>query len=199
MKRRGFWEVRSKDAPEKWRFSVDVARAWEEAVDAAHTPHTRKVKLRSAMIMSPDPGGIFDTLLRLVRLGLGGKAGSGRQYVSWIHEADFVRALEWLIAHDIDGPVNLSSPQPLPYAEFMRILRNAWGVPVGLPATKWMLDVGTFLLRTETELVLKSRRVVPGRLEESGFSFQYPKWSEAAKELCNRRREGGADGSSGSH
>ena len=159
-------------------------KLWEEAVDAAHTPHTRKVKLRSAMIMSPDPGGIFDTLLRLVRLGLGGKAGR-RAAVRLIdsRSGDFVRAVEWLIAHELEGPVNLSSPQPLPYAEFMRTLRQAWGVPAGLPATKWMLDVGTFLLRTETELVLKSRRVVPGRLEEGKFSFQYPEWSEAAKEV----------------
>ena len=182
-------------APEKWRFSVEVAKAWEQAVDDAPTPATRKVKLRSAMIMSPDAGGIFDTLLRLVRLGLGGPAGNGRQYVSWIHEMDFVEALYWLTEHPLEGVVNLSSPNPLPYTDFMKTLRTAWGMPVGLPATEWMLAVGTFLLRTETELVLKSRRVVPTRLQESGFSFEYPDWRAAAENLCRRWREARGAGS----
>lgn len=175
------------DAPESWRFSIDVARAWEAEVDAADTPHTRKVKLRSAMVMSPDAGGIFDTLLRLVRLRLGGRAGSGRQYLSWIHDADFVRAIHWLIDRDdIDGAVNIASPNPLPYSEFMRALRRAAGVRLGLPATEWMLEVGTFLMRTETELVLKSRRVVPGRLLRSDFDFRYPEWEAAARDLVAR-------------
>jgi len=175
------------DAPASWRFSIDVARAWEAEVDAADTLETRKVKLRSAMIMSPDSGGIFDTLLRLVRLRLGGRAGSGRQYVSWIHDADFVRALHWLIGReDLDGAVNIASPNPLPYADFMRTLRRAAGVRLGLPATTWMLEIGTFLMRTETELVLKSRRVVPGRLLDSGFEFRYPDWAGAARDLVTR-------------
>lgn len=178
------------DAPDKWAYSIEVAKAWEAALDEAKTPQTRKLKLRSAMIMSPDPGGIFATLLGLVRLGLGGKAGDGRQYVSWIHETDFINALNWLIKEgSLEGVVNLSSPNPLPYSDFMKALRKSWGVPVGLPATKWMLELGTFLLRTETELVLKSRRVVPTRLQESGFSFQFPEWSGAAHDLCRRWRE----------
>ena len=191
------------DAPDAWRFSIDVATAWERALDEAATPHTRKVKLRSAMVMSPDRGGIFDTLLRLVRFGLGGAAGSGRQYVSWIHDQDFVRAVSWLIEHgEVDGPVNLAAPHPLPNAEFMRALRRAWGVPFGLPAAEWMLEVGAVFLRTETELVLKSRRVVPGRLLESGFAFRFPGWAEAAADLCRRwrelhRKEGGRDGVAG--
>lgn len=177
------------NAPEKWRFSIEVAKAWERAVDEAHTPNTRKIKLRSAMIMSPDRSGIFDTLLRLVRFGLGGKAGNGKQYVSWIHEKDFVAAIHWLIEHDsFEGVVNLSSPHPLPFAEFMKVLRESWGMPIGLPATRWMLELGTLLLRTETELVLKSRRVVPKRLEQGGFQFHYPEWSEASKELIKRWR-----------
>jgi NAD dependent epimerase/dehydratase family enzyme len=177
------------DAPASWRFSIEVATAWERALDEAATPRTRKVKLRSAVIMSPDRGGIFDTLLGLVRRGLGGSAAGGRQYVSWIHEADFVRAIHWLIEHDdVDGAVNLSAPEPLPNAEFMRILREAWGTRVGLPAAKWMLAVGARLMRTETELVLKSRRVVPGRLLDAGFTFEYPAWREAARELVVRWR-----------
>jgi uncharacterized protein (TIGR01777 family) len=177
------------DAPAAWRFSIDVATAWERALDEAPTPRTRKVKLRISMLMSPDPGGVFDTLLTLVRRGLGGTAGHGRQYVSWIHEADFIRAVSWIIEREhLDGAVNLASPNPLPNKEFMAALRQAWGVPFGLPATKWMLEIGAVFLRTETELILKSRRVVPGRLLEDGFSFRYPEWPAAAKELCERWR-----------
>jgi uncharacterized protein len=175
------------DSPDTWRFSIDVATAWERALNQTNTPKTRKVLLRSAMTMSTDHGGVFDVLLRLVRFGLGGKVGDGRQFVSWIHEQDFVSAVEWLIDHDdFSGPVNLSSPNPLPYSEFMSALRSARGVPVGLPATKWMLEIGTFLLRTESELVLKSRRVVPTRLLDSGFRFRFPTWPEAARDLCRR-------------
>jgi uncharacterized protein (TIGR01777 family) len=175
--------------PDTWRFSIDVARAWENELDAAVVPGTRKVAMRSAMVMSPDPGGIFDTLLSLVRFGLGGQAGDGRQYMSWVHDVDFVRAVYWLIDHEeLDGAVNIAAPDPLPNAEFMRVLRRAWGMPAGLPATAWMLEIGTWLLRTETELILKSRRVVSARLPASGFSFDYPDWPAAAADLCRRAR-----------
>lgn len=180
------------DAPNTWRFSIDVARAWEAAAAEARIPGTRQVVMRSAMIMSPEPGGLFDTLHRLVRLGLGGRAGDGRQYVSWIHHHDFVRAVRWLIERDeLSGPVNVASPDPLPNGDFIRTLRAAAGVPVGLPATTWMLEVGALLMRTETELILKSRRVVPGRLLESGFAFDLPVWRDAARELCARRDRAG--------
>jgi uncharacterized protein len=175
------------NSPDTWRFSIDVATAWERALNEVDTPGTRKVLLRSAMTMSPDRGGIFDVLLRLVRFGLGGNAGDGRQFVSWIHDQDFVAAVQWLIDHEnISGPVNLASPNPLPYSEFMRTLRSEMGMPFGLPASKWMVEIGTFLLRTESELVLKSRRVIPTRLMESGFEFKYPIWRDAAKDLCAR-------------
>ena len=175
------------DAPSAWQFSIEVARAWERAANDANTPRTRKVLMRSAMIMSPDRGSIFDVLLRLVRFGLGGRVGDGRQYVSWIHDQDFLRAVFWLIERDdLAGVVNLAAPNPVPYAEFVRILRTAWGIPFGLPATKWMLEIGTFVLQTESELVLKSRRVIPGRLPQSGFAFQFPSWVEAAGDLCKR-------------
>lgn len=178
------------DAPATWRFSIEVARAWEQTLAEANTPKTRKVAMRSAMTMSPDRGGIFDVLLRLVRFGLGGRAGDGRQYVSWIHDGDFIAAVQWLMAHDeVDGAVNLAAPHPLPFTEFMRTLRRAWGARIGLPATRWMLAVGAFFMRTETELVLKSRRVVPGRLLQAGFSFQFPSWDAAAVDLCLRWRQ----------
>ena len=176
--------------PETWRFSIDVATSWERALDEAATPGTRKVKLRSAMTMSPDRGGVFDTLLRLVRFGLGGRAGDGRQFVSWIHEEDFIRAIYWLIERDeVDGAVNLAAPEPLPNAEFMRALREAWGISFGLPASEWMLEIGARVIRTETELILKSRRVIPARLLRAGFQFHFPNWPSAAKELCARWRE----------
>jgi hypothetical protein len=173
--------------PDTWRFSIDVANAWEQAATEAVLPHTRRVLLRTAMTMSPDRGGVFDVLLRLVRWRLGGQNGNGRQFVSWIHAADFLRAIHWLIAHDeLEGPVNLASPNPLPNREFMRTLRIAWGTRLGLPATRWMLELGGVFLRTETELILKSRRVVPTRLLESGFIFQFPTWAEAATDLCRQ-------------
>jgi len=172
------------DAPPKWKFSIDVATGWEAAFFDAETPNTRKLALRSAMIMSPDRGGIFDTLLRLVRFGFGGTAGSGKQFISWIHNADFASALEFLIAHDqLEGAVNISSPNPLPNREFMKALRQAWETPIGLPAAKWMLEVGSIVLHTETELVLKSRRVIPSRLLKAGFHFRFPEWHTAARDL----------------
>ena len=182
-------------APDTWRFSIEVARAWERALEEAVTPHTRKVMLRSAMTMSPDAGGVFATLLGLVRRGLGGRAGDGRQYVSWIHEEDFVRAIRWLIGReDIAGAVNLAAPEPLPNAAFMRVLREAWGMPFGLAAPEWLLEIGVRLLRTESELILKSRRVIPARLLRSGFTFHFPAWPEAARDLCQRWRSGSRQG-----
>jgi uncharacterized protein (TIGR01777 family) len=175
------------DAPGGWRFSIEVATAWEKALDEIPLLGTRKVKMRSAVIMSPDRGGIFDTLLALVRRGLGGASGDGRQYISWIHEVDFIRAVYFLIEHnDVDGVVNLASPNPVPNREFMASLRQAWGTKIGLPAAEWMLGIGAVFLRTETELILKSRRVIPGRLLREGFSFTYPEWANAAHELCER-------------
>jgi len=176
------------DAPDTWRFSIDVATAWEKALGAVETPRTRKVAMRSAMTMSPDRGGVFDTLLGLVRRGLGGLAGDGRQFVSWIHDQDFIRAVEFLIEGDLSGPVNLAAPEPLPNADFMRALCEAWCVRFGLRASRLMIELGSWALRTESELVLKSRRVVPGQLLEAGFVFKFPAWPEAARDLCRRWR-----------
>ncbi len=176
-------------APDTWNFSIEVARAWEAAFNETPTPRTRKVALRSAMTFSPDKGGVFDVFLSLVRNDLGGTVGSGRQYVSWIHDADYIRAIEFLIANDsLSGPVNLASPNPLPNSEFQRALREAWGTRIGLPTTQWMVEIGTFVMRTESELVLKSRRVIPTRLLQAGFKFEHPTWSEAARELVCRWR-----------
>ena len=111
----------------------------------------------------------------------------GRQFVSWIHEVDFCRAIDWLFAHnDISGPVNVVAPEPITNHAMMAEFRRACGVRVGLPATAWMLEVGTFCLRTETELVIKSRRAVPKRLQDAGFEFRYPTLGPAIKELNAR-------------
>jgi uncharacterized protein len=180
------------NAPDTWRFSIEVATSWERALKEAPTPNTRKVLMRSAIVMHPDYGAPFNILLRLVRFGLGGQAGDGRQYVSWIHEEDFVRAVLWLIEHEeLEGAINIAAPNPLTNAEFMRALRAAWSVPFGLPAFEWMLEVGAFVLNSETELILKSRRVVPMRLLRSGFTFQFPTWPDAARDLCARVRANG--------
>ena len=180
--------------PAYWGFSVNIAKRWEATLAAAATPRTRKVALRSAMVMSPDREGIFDVMSTLVKRGLGGTAGSGKQFVSWIHDGDFVRAIDLLIAReDLEGALNLAAPTPLPYSDFMRAMRRAWGTPVGLPAMKWMLEVGAFFMRTDTELVLKSRRVIPGRLLGAGFAFDQPEWPAAARDLVRRwRGQGGA-------
>ena len=179
------------NAPDTWRFSINVAKAWESAVtESGPLPNTRIVMMRSGMTMSPERGGIFAHLLGLVRFGIGGKTGSGRQFMSWIHEYDFVRAVRYLIDNDdLSGVVNICSPNPLPNSEFMRELRQTWGQRFRLPVREWMLEIGAFLMRTESELVLKSRRVVPARLLQHGFEFQFPYWLDAATELCRRYRK----------
>jgi uncharacterized protein len=177
------------DAPRSWKFSIDIARAWERAQAEARTPRTRKVALRTAVVMSPDLGGPFDVLLSLTRVGLGGPIAGGRQFVSWLHDRDLARAIQFLLEHpDFEGPVNLAAPNPLPQRDFMAAIRKAWGIPIGLPATRWMTTIGAFFMRTETELALKSRYVVPGRLLSAGFSFDFPEWPAAVADLVKRRR-----------
>ncbi|MCF3651439.1 epimerase [Synoicihabitans lomoniglobus] len=171
-------------APPKWNASVAIARAWEEAVDTVETPHTRKVILRSAMVMSRDRGSVFDVLATLARRHLGGTIGDGRQFVSWIPEHDFATAIQFLIDRaDIAGAINVCAPNPLPNAAFMRDLRTAVNRRWGLPTPGPLLELGCWALRTESELVLKSRRVVPGRLQAAGFEFTHPTWSGAAQAL----------------
>ena len=178
--------------PLYWEYSVRIARHWEAAQAEADLPSTRRVALRTAMVMSPDRGGVFDVLLRLTRLGLGGPVAGGRQYVSWIHDADFVAAVVFLLENDLAGPVNLAAPDPVPQAELMEGLRHAWGGwagRVGLPATAGMAGLGAWAMRSDPELLLKSRRVVPGRLLDAGFTFAHPTWPGAAEDLVARRAD----------
>jgi hypothetical protein len=180
---------RRRRAPAKWNWTVQLVRDWEAAFFSMPTPRTRKVALRTSLVFSPAPGNVFSVFSHLVRFGLGGTQGNGRQYVSWIHEADFARAVEFLIDHEeIEGPVNLAAPNPLPNREFMAALREGWDMPNGLPAPTPLIEIGSFLMRTESELVLKSRRVVPGRLLDAGFEFEFPAWPEAAADLVRQWR-----------
>ena len=177
------------DAPGYWRFSIEIAQAWERELARANTPRTRRVAMRMAIVMAPDPDGTFGILHRLARLGLGGAIAGGAQYFSWIHDRDLARAAAWLLDRDdVEGPVNLAAPEPLPQREFMRALRAAVGVPIGLPAARWMMEIAAFLHRTDTELLLKSRRVVPARLLDAGFEFEFPSWPAAARDLVARIR-----------
>ncbi len=168
-------------------FSIEVARAWEETFDKAHTPATRKVALRTAMVFAASKGGAYRVLRGLTRWGLGGAVAGGRQFISWIHEADLCRSVEWLIERDdFSGPINLASPNPVTHREMMRIIRRECGVPFGLPATRRMLEIAAFVHRTEAELILKSRRVVPGRLLAAGFKFRFPRMEDAVGEIESR-------------
>ena len=176
-------------APKKWNWTVHLVREWERALFTAPTPRTRKIALRTSLVLSPTPGTVFAVLSRLARVGLGGTQGNGHQYVSWMHESDYARAIEFLIERDdIEGPVNLAAPRPLPNHDFMRELRHAWDMPNGLPAPAPLLAIGMFLLRNETELILKSRRVAPGKLLHAGFAFDFPNWADAAADLVSRWR-----------
>ncbi len=175
--------------PETYNFSVGVGLAWEAALNEANTPRTRRIALRTAMVMSPDKHGVFDVLLNLVRRGLGGTQGSGKQYISWIHDQDFVRAARFLLETDtITGPVNMCAPNPLPNAKFMQALRVANGTSLALPAPEPLLALGAIFMQTETELILKSRRVIPGVLQAAGFDFIFPDWPRAAQNLVRRSR-----------
>ena len=164
-------------------FSVDVCQQWEKTMFEFPLPRTRKVALRITIVFGP-AGDAFKVFRRLVNFGLGGTMGPGTQYMSWIHEEDFARAVEFVIGNEkLKGPVNLAAPNPLPNQEFMRVFRQVCRRPVGLPAANWMLGIGARLLGTETELILKSRRVVPGKLNAYGFQFKYPEWRAALENI----------------
>ncbi len=177
------------NAPSKWRFSIDVARAWEGEFALVALPHTRKVVMRTSLVFNPDPGSVFTYLLKLVQLGLGGRVGAGDQFVSWIHELDVIRAIEHLIHRsDLSGAFIFGTPFPVTNSDFMKELRDAWGFKWGIPTPEWLLKIGAVLIQTESELILKSRKVHPTRLIESGFEFSYPKWTQAAQNLCDQWR-----------
>ncbi|MEO5562107.1 MAG: DUF1731 domain-containing protein [Chitinophagaceae bacterium] len=159
-------------------FSVQVCQRWEKVLYDQTTPATRKVALRMAITLGP--GGVLIPYFNLLKFGLGGKQGSGKQMFSWIHIEDTCRMIEWIAAHeDLEGTYNCSSPNPVSNIEFMQQLRKATGHVFGLPAYEWMLKIGAPIIGTETELIVKSRWVVPTRIKETGFEFKYPFIKEA--------------------
>ena len=162
-------------------FSVDVCNAWEAAFNKYETPKTRKVALRMGIVLGRSDS-VFPRLLNLVRLGMGGMQGNGEQYVSWVHELDAARSTEWLLDHpQLTGVINCTAPIPIKNAELMHNIRKTYGMPIGLPAPKWLLEIGSVVIGTETELILKSRWVLPKRLLDSGFKFEF-ETAEAAVE-----------------
>jgi len=167
-------------------FSVDVVRAWEEAFFAPDLPQTRRVALRLAMAFGAGHGGVYEAFASLVKMGFGGPMAGGRQYVSWVHVDDFARACLFLIEHpEMEGAVNISSPHPRTNAQFLCDLRRAVHIPFALPTAKWQLQLGALARGTETELLLKSRRVVPTRLLDAGFAFDFPHWADAARDIAS--------------
>lgn len=185
----GEWISKRSRTPKNWDWTVKLVQDWEAALFDTPTPRTRQLALRTSLVLSPVPGSVFGVLSNLSRIGLGGTQGNGRQYVAWMHETDYARAIDFLIdREDLHGPVNLASPNPLPNREFMAELREAWDMPNGLPAPAPLIQLGSFFLRTEPELILKSRWVVPGKLLDAGFEFQFPTWLEAAQDLVRQWR-----------
>lgn len=201
-------------------FSVDVARAWERALFAADLPATRRVALRTAIVLGRDTSettggsgtgsrnGALGPLINLARIGLGGaqydgrwpatpgrkRAGTAhtygtpgaRQRFSWIHLDDVAGIIDFLEDHpELDGPINAAAPNPSDNRGFMAALRRACGMPVGLPVARWMLEIGAIAMRTETELVLKSRWVLPERLLAAGYAFAYPDLEPAVRSAVN--------------
>lgn len=168
-------------------FSIDVCRQWEEIFLSTNTPHTRKVALRMGIVLGRKDAA-FPRLLNLVKFGLGGKQGDGEQYVSWVHEQDAAKCTEWLINHEeLHGVINCTAPEPVKNAQLMHIIRNAYGLPFGVAAPAWLLEIGAKLIGTETELILKSRWVLPKRLLDSGYSFLFSKANHAVKDLLSIR------------
>ncbi len=190
------WYRHAEDRPQdEWHgeagegFSHQVARAWEDAFFAAKVPAvTRKVALRIGMVLANEPDTVYDVLTGLTNRALGGAMGSGNQRVSWIHMEDFLRAVEFVMRDPfIAGIMNLTAPDFPTNREWMRHFRDTIGMPVGLPATEWMLEVGAAFMNTETELVLKSRWADPLRLREGGFRWRYAKAADAIADLEHRR------------
>jgi len=168
-------------------FSVQVCQLWESTFAEQRTPFTRKIALRMAITLAEN--GILAPYLRLIKLGLGGRQGSGRQMYSWVHIDDVRRAIEWFLDHtDLEGTYNLSSPGPVTNSFFMSTLRRVAGVRLGLPTPAWLLKLGAALIGTETELVLKSRWVLPTKLLATGFTFQYPRIDTALRSVIRLQR-----------
>jgi uncharacterized protein (TIGR01777 family) len=168
-------------------FSIDVCKQWEAAFFETETRQTRKIALRIGIVLGRHDSA-FPRLLNLVRCGLGGRQGDGQQYISWIHEQDVARSTEWILDNDnLDGVVNCTAPGAIKNGLFMKTLRQAYGIPFGLPSPQWLLEIGMLVIGSETELVLKSRWVAPQRLLDSGFKFQFAEARHAIHDILSLR------------
>lgn len=164
-------------------FSMNICKSWEEEFFKTRNTDIRKVALRTSIVLGNN-GGAFPKLKMITKLGLGGKQGRGKQMVSWIHIDDFCRAVDWIIQNKkMDGIINITAPAPLSNEAMMKILRKQLKVPLGLNAQVWQLEIVSIFLKTETELLLKSRNVYPEKLIENGFCFNYPSFSESILKL----------------
>lgn len=166
-------------------FSMNIAKSWEKVFFETETPKTLKTALRTSIVLGKN-GGALIPIKMLAQFGLGGKQGKGNQFISWIHEKDFARAIEFVVEKELTGIVNIVSPKPGTNTDFMKILRKTIGIPFGIPTNKLLLEIGSFFIRTETELVLKSRNVIPRRLQENGFTFEYDTLEKAFKNLTKK-------------
>lgn len=166
-------------------FSMNVAQSWEKAFFKTETPQTLKTALRTSIVLGKN-GGAFIPLKRLAQFGFGGKQGNGNQFISWIHEHDFARAVDFIIQKEMTGCVNIVSPNPIANVDFMKKLRKAVGQFIGIPTPKFILKIGAFIIGTEPELVLKSRNVIPKKLIDNGFQFELNTLDEAFKKLLEK-------------
>lgn len=164
-------------------FSVNVATAWEKSFFGFHLPHTRQVVLRMAIVLGKD-GGVMLPLSRLVKAGLGGRQGTGEQMFSWLHVEDLYRIILFVQQEKtLEGVINAAAPNPVQNKMLMRLLRKYMHRGFGLPLPRWLLKIGAVLIKTETELVLKSRWVIPEKLLQHGYLFRYKLLEDAVKEL----------------
>lgn len=164
-------------------FSVDVAKAWEQSFFEIKTSKTRKIALRTSIVLGRN-GGALQPIINIVKIGLGGKQGSGKQKFSWIHETDFVRSIEFIIqTNTLEGPINIVSPSPITNEQLMDTIRSVKKIPFGIPLSKPILEIGARIIKTETELILKSRNVIPQKLIKKSFQFHFPEIQNAIKDL----------------
>ncbi|MBB6499266.1 TIGR01777 family oxidoreductase [Pedobacter cryoconitis] len=168
-------------------FSIDVCRQWEQVFMETDTPKTRKIALRLGIVLGRSDSA-FPRLLNLVKFGLGGYQGDGQQYVSWIHEQDVAKCTTWLLEHEeLAGVINCTAPEAVKNTDLMKMIRQAYGIPFGLPSPAWLLELGAQLIGTETELILKSRWVLPKRLMDSNYPFLFSKAAYAVKDILSIR------------
>jgi uncharacterized protein (TIGR01777 family) len=166
-------------------FSINVALSWEKSFFKTETPNTLKTALRTSIVLGKN-GGAFIPLKTLAKIGFGGKQGKGNQFISWIHQEDFVNAIDFIIQKEITGVINIVSPKPITNKNFMAILRKSIGIPFGVPISELLLKIGSIIIKTESELILKSRNVIPRRLQENGFTFKYDTVEKAFENLLEK-------------